>query len=700
MASEGFSKEKIGSLLREKEIQRKERVMTLYEYIDELCRDARPARTSFQRIYDMILDAGVTRETELRQKIAKYKFFENCSKEGAFTKDSLFGLDLNMMKLVRHIKNGAQKRGAEKRLLLLEGPVGSAKSTIARLLKRGLEKESLRNPIYTLRWKGLGAEFGGKSDISVDGVQLYDAVCQLHEEPLKLLDPRIRDEILHQINAENRSRDLMRYKVEVEDELCPQCKFNYDNLIHYYHGDWDKVMQHVEIFRFFMSEADRVGIATFSPKDEKNQDSTELTGNIDYRKIAILGSDTDPRAFNFNGEFHVANRGMIEFIEVLKLEVAFLYDLLGATEERLVKPKKQPQTSIDELIIAHTNEPELKKLEGNEQMEAFRSRTKKIKVPYNLRLSNEIKIYEKDYGANNLGSGVHMSPHTIEMAATWAILSRMDEPKEQKLSLLQKLDLYDGKSVADVGEEIVRKLKEDGQREGLYGISPRFIQDVLGDTLASDTTTSCVNVFMVLNEIREKLKTSILISKDEDRMKYGSLLAQVQEKFEDIVKDEIQRAFAADESAISELFHNYVNNVKAYVRGEKLRNEYTGYENPPDEGLMTSIEAKIGVTDSTKKAFRSEIMNHIAALALEKKVLDYRSDAKLFRALTQKLFEQKKDSINFRSITEGVRDAQEQEKIDVIKTRLIKDFGYCPHCAQDILIYASSIFARGDSRKR
>ncbi len=700
MESESFSKKRIGSLLKEREIQRKERVMTIYEYIDELCSDARPARTSFQRIYDMILDAGVTRETELKQKITRYKFFESCSNEGKYTKDSLFGLDPNIMKLMKHIKNGAQKRGAEKRLLLLEGPVGSAKSTIARLLKRGLERESLLNPVYTLRWKGLGAEFGGKSDIIVNGVPLYDSSCQLHEEPLKLLDTGLKDEILHQINLGNTNKDLMRYKIEVEDELCPHCKFNYDHLINHYHGDWDKVMQHVEIFRFFLSEADRVGIATFSPKDEKNQDSTELTGNIDYRKIAILGSDADPRAFNFNGEFHVANRGMIEFIEVLKLEVAFLYDLLGATEERLVKPKKQPQTSIDELIIAHTNEPELKKLEGNEQMEAFRSRTKKIKVPYNLRLDNEIKIYEKDYGIEKIGQMIHMSPHTIEIAAIWAILTRLDEPKEQKISLLQKLDLYNGKSVADVGEEIVRKLKEDGQREGLYGISPRFIQDVLGDTMASDTTTTCINVFMVLKEIGEKLKTSILISKDEDRTKYSAMLNLVEERFNDIVKDEIQRAFAADESAISELFNSYILNVKAYVRGEKLRNEFTGHENPPDEGLMTSIETKIGVTDPTKKAFRSEVMNHIGILTLEKKAFDYRSDAKLFRALTQKLFEQKKDSINFRAIAEGVRDAQEQEKIDVIKTRLIKDFGYCQHCANDILIYASSIFARGDSKKR
>ena len=134
-------------------------------------------------------------------------------------------------------------------------------------------------------------------------------------------------------------------------------------------------------------EKDRVGIGTFQPKDEKNQDSTELTGDINYRKIAEYGSDSDPRAFNFDGEFNVANRGIVEFIEVLKLDVAFLYDLLGASQEHKIKPKKFAQTDIDEVIIGHTNEAEYKKLLTNEFMEALRDRTIKIDIPYITKVS-------------------------------------------------------------------------------------------------------------------------------------------------------------------------------------------------------------------------------------------------------------------------------------------------------------------------
>ena len=143
--------------------------------------------------------------------------------------------------------------------------------------------------------------------------------------------------------------------------------------------------------RLILSEKDRIGIGTFQPKDEKNQDSTELTGDINYRKIAEYGSDSDPRAFNFDGEFNIANRGIIEFVEVLKLDVAFLYDLLGATQEHKIKPKKFPQTDIDEVIIGHTNEPEYQKLQNNEFMEALRDRTVKIDIPYITRLDEEIE---------------------------------------------------------------------------------------------------------------------------------------------------------------------------------------------------------------------------------------------------------------------------------------------------------------------
>jgi hypothetical protein len=214
-----------------------------------------------------------------------------------------------------------------------------------------------------------------------------------------------------------------------------------------------------------LSEKDRIGIGTFQPKDEKNQDSTELTGDINYRKIAEYGSDSDPRAFNFDGEFNIANRGIIEFIEVLKLDVAFLYDLLGASQEHKIKPKKFAQTDIDEVIIGHTNEPEYKKLQNNEFMEALRDRTVKIDIPYITKLSDEIKIYEKDFN-NRAIRGKHIAPHTLEIAAMWAVLTRLEEPKKHNLSLLQKLKLYDGKTLPGFTEDNIKELRKEAPARG------------------------------------------------------------------------------------------------------------------------------------------------------------------------------------------------------------------------------------------
>ena len=221
--------------------------------------------------------------------------------------------------------------------------------------------------------------------------------------------------------------------MKVEGELDPASRFIFNGLMQRYDGDWGKVVgQHIRVRRLILSEKDRVGIGTFQPKDEKNQDSTELTGDINYRKIAEYGSDSDPRAFNFDGEFNIANRGIVEFVEVLKLDVAFLYDLLGASQEHRIKPKKFAQTDIDEVIIGHTNEAEYKRLVNNEFMEALRDRTIKIDIPYITRLSDEIRIYEKDFNGDKV-RGKHIAPHTLEVAAMWAVLTRLEEPKKHNL---------------------------------------------------------------------------------------------------------------------------------------------------------------------------------------------------------------------------------------------------------------------------
>ncbi|RTH98294.1 serine/threonine protein kinase, partial [Thermus scotoductus] len=305
------------------------------DYLGLLKKDPRPLRTSFQRVHDMIISYGVEEYTLFREKLLHYRFFEDPFEGG---KDAIFGLDKPLMRLVATLKAAAHRLGPERRILLLHGPVGSAKSTIARLLKKGLEAYSRteEGKLFTFYWK------------TKEG----PLPCPMQEEPLLLLPKEIRNEFLEELRH---LHPEYPYPLELEGDLCPVCRFQMREALARHGGDLAKVLEEeIVVKRLVLSEKDRIGIGTFQPKDEKNQDSTELTGDINYRKVAIYGSDSDPRAFNFDGELNIANRGLVEFIEILKLDVAFLYDLLTASQEHKIKSKKFAQTDIDEIILGHS----------------------------------------------------------------------------------------------------------------------------------------------------------------------------------------------------------------------------------------------------------------------------------------------------------------------------------------------------------
>jgi serine protein kinase len=657
---------------------------TFEEYLEIVRKDPRVCRTAFQRVYDMILGYGRSEYIDSKKKVVHYPFFDDPVDNG---RDAIFGLDIPLMRLVNVLKSAAMGYGTEKRVILLHGPVGSSKSTIARLLKKGLEAYSHveEGRLFTFEWhipKDLHHVSGG-SDIVPD---------PMHEDPLKLIPLDTRVEAIRALGLGSD-----QYPVRIKGELNPASRYIFKLLMEHYKGDFAKVIGHVRVKRLLLSEKDRVGIGTFQPKDEKNQDSTELTGDINYRKIAEFGSDSDPRAFNFDGEFCVANRGIIEFIEILKLDVAFLYDLLGATQEHKIKPKKFAQTDIDEVIIGHTNEAEYKKLLNNEFMEALRDRTVKIDIPYITKLSEEFKIYRKDYN-NNTIKGKHIAPHTIEMAAMWAVLTRLEEPKGHNLTMLQKLKLYDGKSLPGYTEDSVKELRKQSSREGMEGISARYVQDKISNALVSDKSETSINPFLVINELESGLRTHSLITNEEIRKRYVELLQTVRQEYEDIVKNEVQRAISADEDAIGKLCANYIDNIKAYTQKERVRNKYTGQDEEPDERLMRSIEEKIDIPDSRKDDFRREIMNYIGALAVDGKKFDYRTNERLHRALELKLFEDQKDTIKLTTLVSNVVDRETQEKIDIVKQRLIKNYGYNEESATDVLNFVASIFARGDTK--
>jgi len=654
------------------------------DYLKIVRQTPQVTRNAFQRVYDMIIRYGTEEYTDNKKKLIRYNFFKD---EHSGGQDAIFGLDIPLMRLVHMLRAASEGYGPEKRVILLHGPVGSSKSTIARLMKKGLEHYSTTadGSLFTFEWTGLDTA-------GLEQAEGATMPCPMHEEPLRLIPIAWRDKAIAELGLSN-----AHFRVKVEGELDPACRFVFKRLMDKYSGNWAKVMDHIKVKRLILSEKDRVGIGTFQPKDEKNQDSTELTGDINYRKIAEYGSDSDPRAFNFDGEFNIANRGIVEFIEVLKLDVAFLYDLLGASQEHRIKPKKFAQTDIDEVILGHTNEAEYKKLLNNEFMEALRDRTIKIDIPYITKVSEEIKIYEKDFNKEKI-KGKHIAPHTLGVAAMWAALTRLEDPKKHNLSLMQKMKLYDGKVLPGYTQDTVKELRKEASREGMEGISPRYVQDKISNALVNDMGEGTINPFMVLSELEKGLRHHSLISNEEQRKRYSECIGMVKKEYEDIIKNEVQRAISADEEAIQKLAANYIDSIKAFVLKEKVKDRFTREDIEPDERLMRSIEEKIDIPENRKDDFRREIMNYIGALAVEGKKFEWHTNDRLRRALELKLFEDQKDSIKLQTLVSSVIDKETQEKIDIIKTRMMKYFGYNEVSARDVLDYVASIYARGDAK--
>lgn len=668
--------------------------MSFAEYLRACKERPKLARNAFQYVYDMIMAKGTSTFERYRKTYTKYHFFDD-------PEIPIFGLEETLAGLVDFIHGAAGQYGTERRVLLLHGPVGSSKSTIARRLKRGLEQysHSDEGAWFTFKWVGLPVKEDAK------GPAIYvtsECECPMNENPLKLMPLGMRKEFLRELNktladsVPDDERDGL-YPLGSEGELNPRCKLFMKLLLKRYDGDWLAVVEnHIRVIRKVHSEIDRVGIGTFQPKDEKNQDSTELTGDMDFSLIGKFGSDSDPRAFNFDGEFEVANRGVCEMIEMLKLDNAFLYDLLGASQEHQIKPKKFSQVVVDEFIIAHTNNPEFEKLKNNQFMEALRDRTVKVDVPYLTRWSDEVKVYEHTYGPGKVRQ--HIMPHTLEIAALFAILTRLHDDGEGKLDLRDKAKLYDGRQLPGWTEDTVKELRDKYADEGMIGgLSARYIQDGLSNCLARNK--HYVNVFHVMSELKERLSNSSLITNVEDIKRYEYCAELAVKELDEILKNEVQRALVNDEKAIERMCAKYIDNVIAYVNDEKMIHPITKEKMDPDERLMRSIEEKNGIPEQGCDDFRRSLAAFIGTLSTRGKQFRWDSNPELKRALEAKMFEDVKDTVKLASLTKEAAqlDPDLQEKIDAIKTRLIKQYGYNEQSATDVLDYVSSIFARGDT---
>ncbi len=612
------------------------------DYFELVTQNPRLAQLSHARINDMIHAAGVEKLNEgTRDEIARYKFFAS----------ELFGIEEPIARIVEYFKSAAQRLEVRKRILLLMGPVGGGKSTIVTMLKRGLEEWTRAEA---------GAVYAIKD-------------CPMHEEPLHLIPAQLRPEI------------EKHYGIYIEGDLCPQCRYA---LEHTYGGRHEDVKVH----RIVFSEKQRVGIGTFAPSDPKSQDITELTGSIDLSTIGEVGVESDPRAYRFDGELNIANRGVMEFIEMLKVDEKFLYSLLTLSQEQNIKTGRFAMLYADEVILSHTNENEYVSFAGNKKSEALQDRIILVKVPYNLRVSQEERIYDKLLKQSEILRNVHIAPNTLRVAAMFAVMTRLEEPKRANVDVVKKMKLYDGEDVEGYKSKDVRELKEESVREGMDGISPRYIINRLSGALVRDGIT-CINPIDALRAIKDGFEQHTGIN-PEQREKYLNLISAARKEYDELAKVEVQRAFVYSfEEMARTICNNYLDNVEAYCNKERIKDPITEEEMEADEPLMRSIEEQIGISDNAKNTFRQEILIRISSYARKGRQFEYSSHERLKEAIEKKIFADLKDVVKI-TTSAKTPDPDQLRRINEVVDRLVRDGGYCPVCANELLTYVGTLLSR------
>lgn len=606
---------------------------TFREYLELVKEKPHIAMPAHARIYNMIRSAGVTD--------GHYDFFSR----------ELFGLEEPIKRLVEeYFHPAAKKLDVRKRILLLMGPVGGGKSTIVSMLKRGLEQ-------YTRT--DAGAVYAIKN-------------CQMAEDPLHLIPRELRNDFYEE------------YGIRIEGSLSP---LNAYRIEHEYGGR----IEDVPIERIFFSEDRRRGIGTFSPSDPKSQDIADLTGSIDFSTIAEFGSESDPRAYRFDGELNIANRGLMEFQEMLKCDEKFLWHLLSLTQEGNFKAGRFALISADEMIIAHTNETEYRSFIADKKNEALHSRMIVMPVPYNLKVTEEEKIYEKMIHESEAAS-IHFAPHTFRTAAMFTILTRLKESSRANVDLVMKMKLYDGAAVEGLTGIDALELQKEYPDEGMDGIDPRYVMNRISAAIIKKGTNS-INALDVLRSLKDGLDSHPSITK-EMRTKYLQFISEARKQYDETAKKEVQKAFVYSyEESARALMDNYLDNVEAYCNKTKLSDPLTGEEISPDERLMRSIEEQIGVSENAKKAFREEMLIRISAYARKGKKFDYREHDRLRDAIQKKLFSDLKDVVKI-TTSSVTPDEQQLKKMNEVTARLIDECGYNSVSANELLRYVGGLLNR------
>jgi len=613
---------------------------TLEDYLNLLEADPNIAVLAHKRLYTQIMSEGMTTLDESDDRCNKLFNGESLKTYDYFS-SQFFGMEQPLQKVMRFLHSAAMKGEESRQVLLLLGPVGAGKSALVEHIKGALES---CDPIYV-----------------IEG-------CPIREEPLHLIPRSLREEFTEM------------YGIKIEGDLCPVCRHR---LINEYNGDYTSF----PITQTSFSVRGRKGVGVVPPMDPNTQDTSLLIGSEDISKLDLYPED-DPRALSLNGAFNVGNRGIVEFVEVFKNEIEFLHTMITATQEKNVpSPGKQAMIYFDGVILAHCNEAEWNKFKSEHTNEAILDRIVRVNVPYTLEYEQEVKIYKKLIGRSDYEC--HIAPHTLEIAAMFAVLSRLKP--SNKVDPLTKMKIYNGQEIVEKGlvkKVDIKDLREEVEDEGMTGISTRFIMKAIDAALA-DSTKNMITPISIRDALIKQVKEQI-VSSDDRKFFLQFLQKTLHEEYLSLLEKEITKAFvtAYDEQAES-LFDNYLDHAEAYVNNTKVKDRVTSEDMEPDEKFLQSIEEQIGIKGSAKNNFRADISSYMFAKLRRNETIDWRSYGPLREAIENKLVASVRDISRIVTKSKS-RDNKQKKKFGAMVESLIENYGYNEASAEEVIKFASN----------
>jgi serine protein kinase len=576
----------------------REEELTLKEYL-ELCKSDPAAYASAAE--RLLIAIGEPRMVDTKKDPQLSRIFSNKIIKIYPAFKDFFGMEETIEKIVSFFKHAAQGLEERKQILYLLGPVGGGKSSLAEKLKSLMEKQ----PFYAIKGS------------------------PVNESPLSLFSREEDGPILEDDYGINR-----RYLNGIMSPWAVK-------RLREYNGDISKF----RVVKMRPSILNQIGIAKTEPGDENNQDISSLVGKVDIRKLEQYSQD-DPDAYSYSGGLCLANQGLLEFVEMFKAPIKVLHPLLTATQEgNFNGTEGMGAIPFDGIILAHSNESEWLSFKNNRNNEAFLDRIYIVKVPYCLRVSEEVKIYEKLVKHSSL-SAAPCAPDTLSMMAQFAVLSRLKEPENS--SIFSKMRVYDGENLKDIDPK-AKSYQEyrdfAGVDEGMAGLSTRFAFKILSKVFNYDHSEVAANPVHLLYVIEQQIEQEQYAPEVEE--KYLSFIKGfLAPQYVEFIGKEIQTAYLESYSEYGQnIFDRYVVYADYWIQDEDYHDADTG-ENFDRSALneeLEKIEKPAGI--SNPKDFRNEIVNFVLRARAQNsgKNPPWTSYEKLREVIEKKMFSNTED---------------------------------------------------------